>query len=277
MLAVNLILSDRKTIHREYFDRGLEAAGYNLRPDGRPTDPRDLLVIWNRQGLAELRANIWEKEGGTVIVAENGYLGKDTEGRQLYAVSAHGHNGSGWFPEGPSGARGRFAELGIEVLPWREGGDYVLVCGQRGIGTRLMASPPEWHFRTGKLLERTGAMVRVRNHPGGRGAAPTTSLEQDLAGARECVIWSSSSGVKALALGIPVVYDAPHWICSAGAVKLNGGAYAVVRDDDARAAALEHMAWGQWRVAEIESGEPFVRIREAAAKELVTIVEGGQT
>jgi len=245
---------------REAFLRGLKAVGYRLVPTGRPTDKRDLLVIWNRYGGQGVMADTWEREGGTVLVCENGYVGKDDNGRQFYAISANGHNGSGWWPEG---TEDRFATLGIEVKPWTvtEEGHY-LVCGQRGIGTPLMASPNAWERHMVARIRRVkpDARTLVRLHPGN--APAKTHLEDDLKGAYACVIWSSSSGVKALVNGVPVYYDAPHWICGGGATPASKiGGFALV-DDGARMQALRRMAWAQWSVAEIEQGEPFRRFQD---------------
>lgn len=246
---------------RDAFVTGLQRAGYVVtEKDAKPNDCRDLLVIWNRYGAFEDRANRWEADGGTVLVAENGYMGKDDQGRQYYALAIHGHNGSGWIPMHDDD---RFAMLGIKLMPWvdRPQG-YDLVCGQRGIGSRLMASPYNWHVQAIKRIPQP-TNVRIRTHPGNLPA--TTTLESDLAGAQRCIIWSSSSGVKALIAGIPVWYDAPHWICSAGAYPLTGnrGAFMGDNPDEARLYAMTCMANGQYSVDELESGGPFATFRDS--------------
>lgn len=260
MIAMCVIRQDPH-YRRDAFINGLRRAGYSLVDHGRPTSTDDLLVIWNRYGANGAMADRWEQSGGTVLVSENGYIGKDNNGHQLYALAIHGHNGSGRWPIGDED---RFTPLGIPLMPWvdRPQG-YSLICGQRGIGTRQMASPPDWHKKVyNSLSGRQLNDLRIRLHPGNN--APTISLEQDLSGASDCVIWSSSSGVKALVMGIPVRYDAPRWVCSGAADKLtwSGQAKLPVGNDDTRLSALKHMAWAQWRISELETGEPFVRIRE---------------
>lgn len=254
MIAACLI-RDQPHYRSEAFKRGLRACGYTFAHSVRPSDRRDLLVIWNRYGSNEVAADLWEHRGGTVIVAENGYIGKDDEGRQLYALSVHGHNGSGWFPVGDED---RFGSLSIPLKPWRQAGDYVLVCGQRGIGSRSMASPHGWHDRAAmNVSAHTGRVAKIRQHPGRH--APAVALEDELKGAWACMVWSSGSGVKALVEGVPVIYDAPHWIAAGAAVRLKD-ADALCTDDGKRSEAMRRLAWGQWRVAEIESGEPFARM-----------------
>ncbi|HWI12241.1 MAG TPA: hypothetical protein VNU48_12985 [Burkholderiaceae bacterium] len=257
MIAINTI---RREPHyrRAAFDAGLERLGYKLVTSGPPRSREDLLLMWNLHGGNETLAAEWERLGGTVLVCENGYLGRDELGRQLYAIAAHGHNGSGWFPVGTDG---RFEALGIDLAPWRPEGGHMLVAGQRGIGSRSMASPSGWDDRTvARLRDIKVQNVKLRRHPGR--TTPETTLEQDLDGASLCVIWSSASGVKALTMGIPVVYCAPHWICEGAASRGLGTISAPVRDDALRRLAMHRMAYGQWRVEEIEAGAPFRWILE---------------
>lgn len=229
------------------FAKGLARLGYHVTlqagPGGlRPTSRADLLVLWNKKrGVDENRANEWERAGGTVIVAENAYLQKVD--KSMYAISTHGHNGSGWFPVGDED---RFTPLGFDLKPMRYSRDgYVLVCGQRSIGSTLMASPPRW----GELVAKKTPLSRFRAHPGN--FAPRTPLTGDLKGAKICLVWSSAAGVQALVEGVPVLEFAPHWICK-GWMTDRG---------EHRSAALNRMAHGQWTVAEIESGEPFARMQ----------------
>lgn len=233
---------------REAFESGLKRLGYAVAPRTNP-DPRlrpesrdDLLILWNKKrGHDETMAHLWEKQGGTVIVAENGYL--QPVDKTYYALSTHGHNGSGWFPVG---ADDRFAKLGFTVKPPRDGGGYILVREQRGIGSELMASPLGWGQKMVEVLKRHAPFpVRLMAHPGDKG-----KLEKDLAamaGARSVVIWSSAIGVRALVEGVPVQHFAPHWICETWA-----------KD---REAALQRMAHAQWHFDEIASGEPFARMK----------------
>ena len=233
---------------RSAFTDGLKRLGYtiihrqNPDPRDRPKSRDDLIVIWNKKrGHDEMMAHQWEKLGGTVIIAENGYL-QQTD-KTYYALATHGHNGSGWSPVG---ADDRFGKLGFAIKPPRDGGEYILVRDQRGIGSALMASPPGWGQKMVEVLKRHAPFpVRLMAHPGDKG-----KLEKDLAamaGARSVVIWSSAIGVRALVEGIPVQHFAPHWICE--------------KWNDSREVALQRMAHAQWHFDEIATGEPFARMK----------------
>lgn len=190
---------------------------------------------------------------------ENGYAGKDRNGLQLYAISVGQHNGAGWFPVSDEN---RFSALGLEVKPWADRPHgYVLVCGQRGIGSTMMASPPQWAEKVVKRLSAGSNIQKLKHRPHPGNFAPKTLLTDDLKQARGCMIWSSASGVRALIEGVPVSYAAPHWICSASATRYTGKDTVIfLADDDARQQALHRMSHGQWTVDEIASGEPFKRI-----------------
>lgn len=255
---------------RDAFTSGLKAAGFEVsvrRPD-KPA-PGDVLVIWNRYADYHALAVQFENQHGLVLVAENGYLSagggapkfdvhpKGPKPGDYYALSRHGHNGSGLWP---TGGPERWQALGIDLKPWRAAGEHILVCGQRGIGSPQMASPPGWNeTAVARIKAKTKRPVRLRPHPGND--APKRPLAEDLKNAWAVVVWSSGSGTQALCEGIPVFYDAPHWICSGGAVRMREADYdAPLTDDARRLAALERMAWAQWTVAEIASGEPFTRL-----------------
>ena len=244
------------------FIAGLKRVGYhvNLHLPARPPAPGEVLVLWNRYSDRELTADAWEKKGGVVLVAENGYAGADAEGRQYYALAKSGHNGSGTWPAGDGS---RWAALGIELKPWRAEGSHVVVFGQRSIGSKAMASPPGWHDHlTARLRKFTKRAVRVRPHPGNPANHPEVIADTQklLAGAHAVCLWSSANGVRALIEGVPVFYDAPRWILEGAAVKGVENVEAPRMDDADRLAALERMAWAQWTVDEIASGEPFARL-----------------
>jgi hypothetical protein len=251
------VIREQPHYRHDAFHAGLKACGFhvlNQQLPPEPPRPGDILVIWNRYSDREVSADKWEKLGGTVLVAENGYLGKDAGGIQYYALARHGHNGSGQWPDGEGS---RWQALGIELQPWRRhDSGHILICGQRGIGSRSMASPAGWHEDVARRLRaHTKRPVRIRLHPGND--APKVPLEQDLEGAFAVLVWSSSSGVKALVQGYPVFYEAPHWICAGGAQKGIANIEAPLHDDAARLKALQRMAWAQWNIEEIALGEPF--------------------
>lgn len=251
----------------ESFCTGLAAAGYRVvtAEPRQPAQVGDVLVTWNKKGPWEAVADRFERQGGTVIVAENGYLGKDESGHQYYAIARHGHNGSG---EWVSGGGERFERLGVDLKPWRASGSHILVCPNRFIGPKAFLMPQDWVERTvAELQLLTDRPIRVRPHPGHWKRLkqhPDIGLATDMAGAFACVIWASSAGVKALMWGIPVICTAPWWICKQAAGSKLSEINSPPMPD--RLPAFERMSWAQWTMKEIEAGIPFCHLLDQRAE-----------
>lgn len=260
MKAWCLIRSD-PVYRREAFTRGLRAAGYDLQGGAPPASGiqrGDLLVIWNRYYDTHDLACHFEAQEGEVIVAENAYMGVDRANRRRYALAGDAHNGRGCWP---LGGPERWEALGVEVKPWRTEGEHVLVCPNRSFGMPGNIMPVSWGEDVAKRLARhTRRPIRIRPHPGN--GAPKVPLEQDLEGAWAVVIWSSSVGVEALVRGIPVICEAPFWICRSAASADVADVEAPEWAGAGRMAALHALAWAQWSVEEIEAGTPFVYLRD---------------
>jgi hypothetical protein len=242
------------------FADGLRKMGFQCTRGMFKPREGDLLLSWNLYGLLERQAQEFRNAGATVLVAENGYLGGDANKHMLYAMARDGHNGSGSFPV--DDGEDRFTPLGVEVKPWKsEPAGHVVVAGQRGIGTRQMASPHGWHDRVAiEIRAKTRKQVRVRYHTGRPAVQQAEDIKQQyLRGAYASVIWASALGVRSLVEGIPVFYSAPHWICAGAAVQ-GTDVTKPLMDDALRLAALKRMAHAQWTIEELQSGEAFARL-----------------
>jgi hypothetical protein len=201
--------------------------------------------MWNRHPHNERWAAHYEKAGATVIVAENGWVGK-IDGCKPIALARGHHNGAGTWE---SGDEDRWPLCGVELQPWRIAGDHILVLPQRGYGERGVGMPSNWlPDMLRRLQSVTRRRVVVRHHPG-----VENPKDPDFTDAWAAVVWGSGAGIKALAAGIPVFYDMPKWI---------GGAAAVMGVDDVEACWLgdrlpmfRRLAWAQWSPGEIQTGE----------------------
>jgi hypothetical protein len=183
-------------------------------------------------------------------VAENGYLGNEWCGDQWYAISRSQHNGAGVWP---AGGPERWDALGVTLAPWRTEGRELVILPQRGIGPAGVAMPAQWAGEAARRLARH-MPVRVRPHPGTK---PCKPLEFDLRKAAAVATWGSGAALKALLLGVPVFYDMPKWIGAQAGASLACPVFAPVRDDAARLAMFRRLAWAQWRLSEIDSGEAY--------------------
>jgi hypothetical protein len=249
--ALNLL---RASLHyrRESFDRGLRAAGFDI--VDRIAQPRwdDVLLIWNRYSAFDDQARMFEGAGATVLVVENGWLGKDWRGGEWFALSVGHHAGAGrWKDGGPE----RWDGWHVELEPWRRDGTETVILGQRGIGERGVRSPEQWAETTRR---RIGG--RIRPHPGTAAARP---LREDLAGARDVATWHSGAALLALMWGVPCWYEYPRWIGAGAGRSLAEWPGEPRRDDGARLATFRRLAWAMWTLDEIRSGAPIRRLLEA--------------
>ncbi len=259
-------IREQPVYRRAAFVSGLKAAGCDV-STGAPQSSdcpstETVYVCWNRYGPWHDHALRVERAGGTVIVAENGYLAPggasphDMKERETYAIALDHHNGGGRWPNGDGS---RWNALGIELQPWRESGSHILICPNRSFGTPGRIMPPDWGERTkAKLQALTGREIRIRSHPGNN--APQKSLAEDLRDCWAVVIWHSSAGVHALISGIPVICCGPSWIAKAAA----GNDLAQIESPPMpdRLPAMRRLAHAQYSVSEISTGIAFERLLE---------------
>jgi len=235
---------------------GARAAGFDVLPAAASPTPRrgDVLLSWNLHRDRAAEAQRWRDKGGLVIVAEEGFT-RGLHPVSHFSMARDGHNGAGWWPVG---SPARWASLGLRMAPWRTHGGHILVCGQRGIGSPQMASPPGWHEDVARRLRLlTDRPVVVRPHPG-KDKSKAVPLVEQLTGAWAVVVWSSAVATRALLMGIPVFFEAPqHVLAGAMCRDIRGVNNPPLPD---RLPVFERMAWAQWSLNEIRAGEPFRRL-----------------
>lgn len=227
---------------RTHFRAGLARAGFTLTDDAGRPEPGDVMIVYNRRSLwASATRRAWLKRGATVIVIDNGFVYPTGT---LYLS----------FRGGPSIERpGRWAALGIELQPWREAGEHILVLPQRGMGLSDVVMPLDWAASASNRLRALSHRPILVRPPQARREA------LDFAGAWAVATWGSSAAIKAIIAGVPAFYELDGW---AGAPAARYG----LEDPERpflgdRLPMLRHIASRQWTLAEIESGEPFTASR----------------
>lgn len=234
-----------------------------------PIGPGDVAVIWNKFGRSRQSVEMAREGGGALIVTENGYCGKDRSGRQPYALALDGHNGSGrWYAPDDS----RLKRLALPFKPFTQRDGYVLIADQRGLGSQQMRSPPDFSFAASNEISRRAHLpVRVRPHPGRH--RPEQPLEADLKGARAVVVWSSNCATSALIEGIPTFFKAPAIVTEGAAQHYHWTCFGEFHED-ARQEAFARVAWAQWFLDEIDSGEAFQILLDVHAGKLPSCNQG---
>ena len=241
--CANVLLHHSAYYRKHVFKAGFEANGYKIIEDHHYVPKaHDVLLIWNRSKNREHIAKRYEAAGATIFVTENGYLGNTK------AMAIGHHSGAGiWY----QGEKDRWEGLQIELCPWSEGGNHILVLPQRSIGEEGVAMPRGWENRIVDQLKKiTTRPIRVRKHPGKSQEGPT--LATDLTDAWCAVTWASGAGIKAIIAGVPVFHQLEHWI-GAPAASTTLDIENPWRGD--RLPMLRRLAWAQWTWDEIRSGE----------------------
>lgn len=190
--------------------------GARLFPNTARYQPADVIVIfgWVKKSYRPSweKQRLMEEHDGPVIVIERGYVDRE----RYFSAGIGGINGRANFKN--YDVKGdRWDDLGVDLRPWRTGGDYVLVVGQVPWDVTVQDSDHgEWCYQTVRSIKETERKVRFRPHPLATRKAPNfdykvrcpiseRSLEADLAGASHVVTWSSNVGVLALIEGIPTI------------------------------------------------------------------------
>lgn len=238
---------------RDAFTRALERLGYTV-SDRYVLDPQpgDLLLSWNRSRNVADAAENYERCGADVLITENGYL-PGPAGEKHFALARGNHNGSGLWEIGID------PRFHVELKPWREQGDHVLLLPQRGIGAKGVAMPIGWHTRAlERLAKMTKRPIRLRRHPGLM--MRFRALDDDLRDAHACVTWGSGAAIKAIVQGIPVFYALNGWIGSPAALPFHNLSDIERPAMPDRTDMLRWITWAQWSGEEIETGEPIARL-----------------
>lgn len=232
------------------FQAGLSRAGFSVQTELSNPNADDVLIIWNRHRFSG-QARQFEVAGARVIVSENGWLNA-ADGTKRIALQLGHHNGIGEWHEGPED---RWSDLGIALNPWRADGDHLLVLAQRGIGEAGVAQPRGWaESIAAQLRSRTGRNIIVRQHPGNH----EPPLEPDWSRCWAAVSWASGAAIKAVVAGVPVFYGLNKWIGAPAALPVSADIEQPYLGD--RLPMLRRLAYAQWSLPEISTGEPFVRL-----------------
>ena len=218
-----------------------------------------------------------------VLVIDSGYIRRG----EYFAVGLGGINAEADFKNANSPAD-RFNALGVEIKPWREGGEYVLLCGQRQIDITLPCPPPQWAAVMRDVVRSvTDLPILYRPYPSEPavharidGALPSRgSFEDDLADAALLVTHTSNVVVTALLGGIPCVTTGKGVADRVVSIGLKSepepplptwarGKAALIRHVlDAprhtlpdRVPFFHDLAYAQWTKDEMKSGLPFRRL-----------------
>lgn len=195
--------------------------------------------------------------------ADLGYWQRD----RYYRFSVNGWSPERYVRQGlPSS---RFERLGLDIKPWRTGGAEIIVAGSTSKACQDHGMAYQaWEMRAIERLKATGRPVVYRPKPNDPRATQIAGVPMDrrpikeaLASAYAVVTHHSNTAIDALLAGVPV-----H--CETGAA----AAFSVPMESlddapllDGRDQFLFDVAWLQWTVDEMRSGEAWAHLRKYLA------------
>jgi hypothetical protein len=209
------------------------------------------------------RGQMLRDQGHQVLVMERGYLGDRFAWTSL---GWNGLNGHAVFPQNDDPSR--FAKH-FSLKPWQEHGQYVLLCGQvPGDASLKGKDMMPWYSDVAMKAANAYEMpVMFRPHPMAiyKGFKQTPkfcevihgTLEGNLANAAVCIAYNSNTSVDAVIAGVPALtfdHGSMAWEVSAHRI---GELHKPHRE-----AWAHRLAWKQWSLAEIQTGEALKPLLE---------------
>jgi hypothetical protein len=181
-----------------------------------------------------------ERDGGEFLLVDRCSFG-DTNKFVSLVWNGHGKRGDHRTPEtcDPS----RWERHGVDLVPWREGGDRVVLCGQ------TESYSPEWPSLEGWY--RAMRATHFKRHPAGI----NPSRFEDTENFENCglaITLNSSVGVQCVLNGIPT----QCWDPGAMAWDVSGHRFGDAFKGD-RLPWCHWLAWTQWSDDEIREGIPW--------------------
>lgn len=199
--------------------------------------------------------------GQDVYYIDNAYF--DKARGMYYRVT---RNALQWRGIGSSDGR-RFAELGVEIKPWRNDGKHVLICPQSDEFMKTACNyQTNWTQDTvAKLSKITKRELRVRPWSPNK-VQWFATLENDLRDCWAVVVYSSSSATSAMLQGIPAICTAHDCI----ARPLIGASLDRIENPpmpDNRLQWAQMAADHQWTLEEMRSGKCWSDLQRFAAED----------
>lgn len=151
----------------------------------------------------------------------------------------------------------RWRKLGIKLKPRQSGSSIVVAVPDDKPCKFYDVELDQWLAQTLKTIaEHTDRPVIVRQRNPDRTERKTKSLDKSLADVHAVVTFNSNAGTEAVIAGVPVFVLAPcHAAKPVGNVDLTRIDNPWWPDNDLREAWAHHLAYGQFHITEMQSGQ----------------------
>ena len=203
---------------------------------------------------------------GNVLIMERGYIG---DRFKYTSLGWNGLNNYATFPSYPDDGGQRFGEHGGIIKPWKKHGEYILILGQvKGDASLQNKDIGKWYKNIAKqAYEIYGLPVYFRPHPESQRRGGYThidgvlnkggTLEEALEGALFTIAYNSNSCLDSILAGVPCYAGDKGTMAWGLCMEDLGELYYPEREK-----TVHSIAWNQWTLDEIRSGEPLKRLVE---------------
>lgn len=225
----------------------------------------DVAIFYGLAGGLQRIFSDYRAAGRKAVYCDLGYWGrrKRTRFDGYHKVSVNNRHPTAYFQNRPH-TRERFAQHGVQVVPWRQEGEHILVAGMSGKAASCEELQPHaWERETiERLRQLTRRRIIYRPKPNWAEAKPIegsifdreTPLEVALQNCHAVVSHHSNVAVDALLAGIPC-------ICPGGVASVLSGQQLEQIENppmpDGREQWAADLAWTQWSVEEMQRGLAF--------------------
>jgi hypothetical protein len=259
------------------FRAGATSLGYSCADNDASGD---VDVIWSVlfNGRMQPNKNIWERnceKRKPTIVLEVGGIKRGT----TWKVGLNGINRDAFFGDRGNDNR-RAAVLALALKPWRQAGEYILICGQheRSLQWQDMPRMSQWVMDTIDIIQQhSDRPIIFRPHP--RCKLPAIEYQfknvirqepRHISGTYDdydmnfnniwaTVSWSSNPGIHSIINGVPAVVGPSSLAYDVAEHELANIDNPCMPD---RTQWLNDYAWTEFTIEEIASGLPIKRLTD---------------
>lgn len=233
--------------------KGMQSIGlhpYFRNPKGfktQETEDFDIVVVLGLAGKAEEVRNAYVEKGIPVLVVDSGYILRE-QGYLQFGVC-----GLNWLPEEADHDRAK--KIGLVAQNKISNGNYILIASQKPNDKQHGIDVEAWEKETIKNIQNfTNRQIKIRKHPDVQHSEIT--LSEDLKDCFCLITYNSTSAYEALMSGIPVICDEKAVYSDCCETNLENIEKPFFANKQKRQKLLDRVAYAQWKLSEIETGEP---------------------
>lgn len=264
--------------------QSLSRIGYTLEKENLNSDAAIIWsVLWHGRMLPNQRVwNHYRNQNKPVIVIEVGGIKRGI----TWKVGLNGVNRSAFFYNSNNDSS-RANSIGLKLTPWRQDGEFILICGQHNKSLQWEKMKPLslWFTETIDQIQSVSQRpIIIRPHPRCRVEGIESQFRnvyrQDpihITGTHDdfdlsfnrvwaTVSWNSNPGPQSILAGIPAYVGVDSLAYTVGNSDLSKIEQPLMPD---RQQWLNDYAWTEYTVEEIAAGLPLSRLRQTLETNII--------